>query len=91
MVNGDVALVVNTSLGEQAIRDSLSIRRTALVQRIPYFTTISGAHAGVYAIESVRVHGRVLRAVSLQEYHRRPQYLAGEEPSEREVYRPTPG
>jgi carbamoyl-phosphate synthase large subunit len=91
MVNGDVALVVNTSLGEQAIRDSLSIRRTALVQRIPYFTTISGAHAGVYAIESVRVHGRVLRAVSLQEYHRRPQYLAGEEPSERERYRPAPG
>ncbi|PRP97889.1 Carbamoyl-phosphate synthase large chain [Enhygromyxa salina] len=88
MVNGEVALVINTSQGEQAIRDSLSIRRTALGANIPYFTTIAGAHAATYAIESARVGGRVLEAVSLQEYHQRPQFLAGEEPSEREVYRP---
>jgi carbamoyl-phosphate synthase large subunit len=87
MVNGEVALVVNTSEGEQSTRDSMSMRRTALSANIPYFTTISGAHATAHAIESARVGGRVLEAVSLQEYHRRPQYSPGEEPSEREAYR----
>jgi carbamoyl-phosphate synthase large subunit len=87
MINREVALVINTTEGEQAIRDSMSIRRTALSANIPYFTTISGAHAAAHAIESARVGGRVLEAVSLQEYHRRPQYSPGEEPSEREVYR----
>jgi carbamoyl-phosphate synthase large subunit len=88
MVNGEVALVINTSLGEQAARDSLSIRRTALNLRIPYFTTIAGAYAAAHAIEAARMGGRLLEAVSLQEYHRRPQYLAGEEPTVREAYRP---
>ena len=90
MVNGEVALVINTSEGEQAIRDSLSIRRTALTANIPYFTTLAGAHAAAHAIEAARTGGRVLEAVSLQEYHRRPQYDAGQEPSEREQYRPKP-
>jgi carbamoyl-phosphate synthase large subunit len=87
MVNGEVALVINTTEGEQAIRDSLSIRRTALALDIPYFTTLSAAHAAAHAIESARVGGMVLEAVSLQEYHRRPTYSPGEEPSQREVYR----
>ena len=87
MVNGEVALVINTTEGEQAIRDSMSMRRTALAANIPYFTTIAGAHAAAHAIESARVGGRVLEAVSLQEYHRRPQYSPGQEPSEREAYR----
>jgi carbamoyl-phosphate synthase large subunit len=88
MVNGEVALVINTSLGEQAARDSLSIRRTALNLRIPYFTTIAGAYAAAHAIEAARVGGRLLEAVSLQEYHQRPQYRPGEEPVVREAYRP---
>jgi carbamoyl-phosphate synthase large subunit len=88
MVNGEVALVVNTSLGEQAARDSLSIRRTALTLRIPYFTTIAGAFAAAHAIESARVGGRLLEAVSLQEYHRRPQFSPGDEPVARAGYRP---
>ncbi|MCA9682556.1 MAG: ATP-grasp domain-containing protein, partial [Myxococcales bacterium] len=87
MVNGDVQLLVNTSEGEQSIRDSLSIRRTALSLRIPYFTTVSAALACVHAIEAARLGGRVLEAVSLQEYHRRPQYTPGQEPSGREAYR----
>jgi carbamoyl-phosphate synthase large subunit len=90
MVNGEIDMVINTSEGEQAIRDSLSIRRTSLALNIPYYTTIPGAHAAAHAIESARIGGRVLEAVSLQEYHRRPQFSPGEEPSEREVYRPQP-
>jgi carbamoyl-phosphate synthase large subunit len=83
LVNGDIALVINTSFGEQSARDSLSIRRTALLQNVPYFTTIAGAHAAALAIEAARTGGRVLEAVSLQEYHRRPQYAPGEQPSAR--------
>ncbi len=90
IVNGDVHLVVNTTQGEQSARDSLSIRRTALSMRVPYFTTLSAAHACAHAIETVRVGGRVLEAISLQEYHRRPQYTPGEEPREHEAYRPAP-
>ncbi|MFV8748966.1 carbamoyl-phosphate synthase large subunit [Nannocystaceae bacterium ST9] len=87
LVNGEVALVINTSFGEQSARDSLSIRRTALLQNVPYFTTIAGAHAATLAIESARTGGRLLEAVSLQEYHRRPQYAPGDEPGAREVFR----
>ena len=82
-----MALVINTSFGEQSARDSLSIRRTALLQNVPYFTTIAGAHAATLAIESARTGGRLLEAVSLQEYHRRPQYAPGDEPGAREVFR----
>jgi len=91
MVNGEVALVVNTTEGEQSALDSLSMRRTALAADIPYFTTLAGALAAVHAIEAARAGGRVLPAVSLQEYHRQPQFEAGEEPSERERYRPSGG
>ncbi len=49
LVNGEIDLVVNTTIGAQSIRDSFSIRRTALLRRVPYFTTMSGAQAAVAA------------------------------------------
>jgi carbamoyl-phosphate synthase large subunit len=54
MVNGEVQLVVNTTEGSQAVQDSFSIRRTALVRNIPHYTTVAGARAAVAAIESLR-------------------------------------
>ena len=54
MVNGEVQLVVNTTEGSQALQDSFSIRRTALVRNIPHYTTIAGARAAVAAIEALR-------------------------------------
>ena len=54
MVNGEVHLVVNTTEGSQALLDSFSIRRTALVRSIPHFTTVAGARAAVAAIEALR-------------------------------------
>jgi carbamoyl-phosphate synthase large subunit len=54
MVNGEVQLVVNTTEGSQALLDSFSIRRTALVRSIPHFTTVAGARAAVSAIEALR-------------------------------------
>ena len=43
MLDGDMHLVVNTTAGAQAIKDSFAIRRTALVRGIPYYTTLSAA------------------------------------------------
>ncbi len=50
MKNGDVHLVFNTTEGAQAVKDSYQLRRTALVNNIPYYTTVSGALAATQAI-----------------------------------------
>jgi carbamoyl-phosphate synthase large subunit len=52
--NDEIQLVVNTVEGAQATADSFSIRRTALMKKIPYYTTIAGARAMVEAIGAVR-------------------------------------
>jgi len=57
--NDEINLIVNTTIGEQAIADSFEIRRGALLHRVAYTTTIAGATAAVMAIsraeqESVR-------------------------------------
>ena len=52
MLSGHVDLVVNTTEGAQAIRDSFSLRHTALTHNIPYYTTVEGARAAVRAIEA---------------------------------------
>ena len=54
MKDGQVQLVFNTTEGKQAIADSFSIRRTALMGKIPYYTTVSGALAAARAIRSVK-------------------------------------
>ncbi|MFQ5955973.1 MAG: carbamoyl-phosphate synthase large subunit, partial [Kiloniellales bacterium] len=41
MLSGEVKMVFNTTLGRQAIKDSFSLRETALMHRIPYFTTVA--------------------------------------------------
>ncbi|WP_449042775.1 carbamoyl-phosphate synthase large subunit [Paracoccus sp. (in: a-proteobacteria)] len=56
--NGDVAMVLNTTEGAQAIADSRDIRSVALYDRIPYFTTAAGSIAAVGAIRS-REEGEV--------------------------------
>jgi len=53
MKNGEVQLVFNTTEGRQSLEDSFSIRRTALTQRIPYYTTVSGALAAAQAIAAL--------------------------------------
>lgn len=54
MKNGAIQLVFNTSEGAASIRDSFDLRRTALMNKIPYFTTVAGAKAAVRAIEALR-------------------------------------
>ena len=65
--NGDVQLVINTTFGKKEIAQSYSIRRTALVNNVPYFTTLAGAAAGVGAIEAL-VRSR-LDVKALQNYY----------------------
>ncbi|MFC3069059.1 carbamoyl-phosphate synthase large subunit [Phenylobacterium soli] len=50
MKNGDVQLVFNTTEGKQSLVDSFDIRRTALMMKIPYFTTSAAALAAAQAI-----------------------------------------
>jgi carbamoyl-phosphate synthase large subunit len=52
--NGDVQLVFNTTDGAQAIADSRSLRRAALLHKVPYYTTIAGANAVSLGIEAYR-------------------------------------
>jgi carbamoyl-phosphate synthase large subunit len=67
IINGEVQLVINTTEGTQAIRDSMSIRRSALMKNVPHYTTISGAAAAVEAIQALS-SGRALEVTSLQTY-----------------------
>ena len=50
MKNGEVQLVFNTTEGKQSIADSFEIRRSALMDKIPYFTTAAGSLAAARAI-----------------------------------------
>jgi carbamoyl-phosphate synthase large subunit len=50
--NDDIALLFNTTEGQQAIEDSREIRSVALYDKIPYFTTAAGAHAAALAIKA---------------------------------------
>jgi len=65
--DGEVQLVLNTTEGAQALADSLSIRRTSMMQRVPYYTTVSGAYAAVTAIEAVQ--NATLEVAPLQSYN----------------------
>ncbi|MEQ9527702.1 MAG: carbamoyl-phosphate synthase large subunit, partial [Parvibaculaceae bacterium] len=64
--NGEVQLVFNTTEGAQALADSMSLRRAALMMKVPYYTTVAGARAAVEGIDAIR-KGQ-LEVASLQSY-----------------------
>jgi carbamoyl-phosphate synthase large subunit len=66
MLSGGIQLVFNTTEGSQAIADSFSLRRTALTNGIPYYTTVAGARAAVQAIAALRAGS--LEVAPLQSY-----------------------
>jgi len=66
MLSGEIQLVFNTTEGSEAIADSFSLRRTALTNAIPYYTTVAGARAAVLAIEAMRTGS--LEVAPLQSY-----------------------
>jgi carbamoyl-phosphate synthase large subunit len=65
---GDVDLVINT-VGSDAtsVRASASIRRSALLRSVPYFTTLAGARAAAGAVHALREGSIGVRA--LQDIH----------------------
>ncbi len=67
LLDGDVDLVFNTTEGWQSLKDSHSIRATALNRKVPYFTTAAASLASARAIEAVR--GHALEVASLQSYY----------------------
>jgi carbamoyl-phosphate synthase large subunit len=54
MKDGGVHLVFNTTEGVQSTADSFSLRRTALMNKIPYYTTAAGARAAVAGISALK-------------------------------------
>ncbi len=66
ITNGEVDIVFNTTEGAKALADSFSIRRSALLYHIPYYTTLAGALAVTKAIRALRAGG--LKVAPLQSY-----------------------
>ena len=64
--NGGIQLVINTTEGAQALQDSRSLRRAALLHKVPYYTTLAGAIAAGEGIKAYRSGELQVRA--LQEY-----------------------
>ena len=65
---GEVDLVINTVDSDpEAVRDSASLRRSALLRGVPYFTTVAAVRAGVGAIRALQAESIGVR--SLQQIH----------------------
>ncbi|TAJ83995.1 carbamoyl-phosphate synthase large subunit [Reyranella sp.] len=54
MKDGKVQLVFNTVDGASALTDSFTLRRTALMHKIAYYTTVAGAKASVEGIAALK-------------------------------------
>jgi len=51
--NGEIVIIVNTTEGKQAVRESHSIRREAVQRRVTYYTTLAAALATCEALDSL--------------------------------------
>jgi carbamoyl-phosphate synthase large subunit len=68
----EIHMVINTTQGATAIRDSFAIRRSALLANVPYFTTMPAAMAAVEALEAyTMLEHRPPQVRSIQEWHAR--------------------
>jgi carbamoyl-phosphate synthase large subunit len=67
LTDGEVQLVFNTTEGWQSLKDSHSIRSTALQRKVPYFTTAAASLAVARSLGALR--GRALEVRSLQSYY----------------------
>ncbi len=67
IINGKIQLVINTTTkSAQAVADSSSIRRMALMNKIPYYTLMTAARAAVEALKAIKA--RELDVAPLQSY-----------------------
>ena len=68
--SGEIQMVINTASTPQSVSDSFDIRRSALTQGVPHFTTIAGARAAVHAVAAMK--SGPLDVAPLQSYFRSP-------------------
>jgi carbamoyl-phosphate synthase large subunit len=64
--NDEIQLIVNTTEGKQAIRESRSIRREAVHRRVTYYTTVAAARATCDALD----HLNEVEVNRLQDLHK---------------------
>jgi carbamoyl-phosphate synthase large subunit len=81
--NGEVHLVFNTTEGATALADSRSLRRAALLHKVPYYTTLSGAVAAAQGIKAYL--GGDLEVCALQNYFAAAPDLGSDQPERRYV------
>jgi carbamoyl-phosphate synthase large subunit len=81
--NGEVQLVFNTTEGATALNDSRSLRRAALLHKVPYYTTLSGAVAAAQGIKAYL--GGDLEVRALQSYFGAAPDLGSGRPERRPV------
>jgi carbamoyl-phosphate synthase large subunit len=67
LLNGKIALIINTPLGRESFFDDKTMRSIAMQRGVPAITTLTGAAAAVSAIAALR--SEELAVKSLQEYH----------------------
>ena len=67
LLNREIALVINTPLGQESFFDDITVRRIAMLLGVPCITTLTGAAATVSAIRALR--SEKLEVRPLQEYH----------------------
>jgi carbamoyl-phosphate synthase large subunit len=67
MINGKIDLMFNTTQDVQSLVDALNLRRSAMQNKIPYYTTIAAARVSVEAISHLR-HSSPLEVKSLQDH-----------------------
>ena len=65
--SGRINLVINTTFGEQAIKDSFSLRRSSLNKNLPYCTTIAGASALLGGLKAIKEEN--LGITTIQEHN----------------------
>ena len=66
MLSKEIHIVINTAEGSNSIKDSFSLRQTALLNKIPYYTTLQGANAASLAIKTMK--NKKLDVKSIQSY-----------------------
>jgi carbamoyl-phosphate synthase large subunit len=66
IINGDIALMINTTKGRQAMSDGTQIRRTALMHKLPHYTNLHAAKAAIGAIRAIK--HKDFDVKSLQDY-----------------------
>jgi carbamoyl-phosphate synthase large subunit len=74
---GEIALIINTPLGQTSHYDEQAIRQAALRFNVPCVTTMTGAEALIEAVAAKRKNPKIV-VRSLQEIHKREESAASQ-------------